>query len=190
MAGRIENGPGLKRATLERLACGARVRTVRERRRPDGSRQVPDVGRSRRLATAAQYQALVLRDGPCCGYPGCGNTRLLQAHHVVHWLHGGPTDVANMVLLLCSRHHHAHHDGAFAITVDERGGRTFRRSDGRTLDRAVCLAAGLPVQFEPDDTDVAADAARSRWDGTRLDHHYAINVLAMRRDKARATAFS
>jgi hypothetical protein len=41
--------------------------------------------------------------------------RLLEAYHVRHWIDGGGTDLANLVLL-CRAHHHAHHDGEFRVT--------------------------------------------------------------------------
>ncbi|HEX2374877.1 MAG TPA: HNH endonuclease signature motif containing protein [Actinomycetota bacterium] len=37
-----------------------------------------------------------------------------EAHHVRHWLHGGPTDLANLVLL-CRAHHRAVHEGGWRL---------------------------------------------------------------------------
>lgn len=31
--------------------------------------------------------------GSCCVVPGCGATRGLPAHHLIHWEDGGPTDL-------------------------------------------------------------------------------------------------
>jgi hypothetical protein len=39
-------------------------------------------------------------------------------------------------------------------------------------------------RLETEPPNVAADAATTRWDGQRLDHHYAITVLAQRRESA------
>jgi hypothetical protein len=44
-----------------------------------------------------------------------------EAHHLRHWLHGGPTDLANLALL-CRTHHRAVHDGGWQLT---------RHPDGR-----------------------------------------------------------
>jgi hypothetical protein len=72
------------------------------------------LGRTRRRATTAQWSALIARDRGCIR---CGRTpRFCEAHHVVHWRHGGLTDVDNMVLL-CSRCHHDLHHGRFEITM-------------------------------------------------------------------------
>jgi hypothetical protein len=60
---------------------------------------------------------------------------LESAHHVVHWVDGGPTAVSNLVLL-CRRHHRTVHRG---FRVEVAGGRpVFRRRDGSVLtaDRA------------------------------------------------------
>jgi hypothetical protein len=93
--GRIADGPGLPAAVVERLACIGRVRlAVRDGSNPHS--EVLDLGRSRRLVTPRQCQALKIRDGDCCAYPGCRNRRGLEAHHVKHWLHGAPTDPDNL----------------------------------------------------------------------------------------------
>ena len=58
------------------------------------------VGRRKRRATKAQRRALLRRDGGCAR-PGCTETRIerLHVHHMRHWLFGGRTDLANLVLL-------------------------------------------------------------------------------------------
>jgi hypothetical protein len=80
-----------------------------------------EVGRTSRVVQPAQRTALAVRDGGCV-FPGC--TRPLawcEAHHLRHWLHGGPTNLANLALL-CQAHHRAVHEG---------GWRLHRQPDGR-----------------------------------------------------------
>jgi hypothetical protein len=61
-----------------------------------------------RYATAAMVRALIARDGGCA-FPGChAPPGQVDAHHVRWWSRGGPTEVANLVLL-CGRHHRAIH---------------------------------------------------------------------------------
>jgi hypothetical protein len=61
-------------------------------------------GRSRRLANRAQRRALAARDRGC-SFPGCTRpASWTQAHHVIAWIDGGPTDIDNMCLL-CGFHH-------------------------------------------------------------------------------------
>jgi Domain of unknown function (DUF222)/HNH endonuclease len=69
-----------------------------------------EVGRATRVVSPAQRTALTVRDGGC-RYPGCDRPPAwCEAHHVRHWLHGGPTDLGNLVLL-CWTHHRAVHEG-------------------------------------------------------------------------------
>jgi Domain of unknown function (DUF222)/HNH endonuclease len=59
-----------------------------------------EVGRTTRtVAPAPQRNALVVRDGGCA-FPGCDRPQdWCEAHHLRHWAHGGPTDLANLALL-------------------------------------------------------------------------------------------
>jgi hypothetical protein len=69
-----------------------------------------EVGRATRVVSAAQRTALAVRDGGCVA-PGCDRPLAwCEAHHVRHWLHGGATDLGNLVLL-CRAHHRAVHEG-------------------------------------------------------------------------------
>jgi Domain of unknown function (DUF222)/HNH endonuclease len=73
-----------------------------------------EVGRTTRVIQPAQRSALAVRDGGCV-FPDC--TRPLawcEAHHLRHWLHGGPTDLANLTLL-CRAHHRAVHEGGWRL---------------------------------------------------------------------------
>lgn len=78
------------------------------------------LGRTRRDASPAQWAALIDRDEGCvvCG----ADPSRCEAHHVVWWQNGGPTDIDNLVLL-CTRHHHDVHDRGLEL----------RRRDGTWL---------------------------------------------------------
>jgi HNH endonuclease len=74
-----------------------------------------DVGRASRVIQPAQRSALAVRDGGCI-FPGCDRPLAwCDAHHLVHWLDGGPTDLANLALL-CRAHHRAVHEGGWRLT--------------------------------------------------------------------------
>jgi hypothetical protein len=61
-----------------------------------------DVGRTSRVVTPAQRTALAVRDGGWV-FPDCPRPLAwCEAHHLIHWLDGGPTDLANLALL-CGR---------------------------------------------------------------------------------------
>jgi hypothetical protein len=80
-----------------------------------------EVGRTSRVVSAAQRVALVVRDGGCA-VVGCERPPAWgEAHHLVHWLHGGPTDLENLALV-CRAHHRAVHEGGWRLT---------RQPDGR-----------------------------------------------------------
>ena len=79
-----------------------------------------DLGRTERFFTRDQRRALARRDGGCV-FPGCGALpHRCDAHHVVHWIDGGPTDVAAGVLL-CRRHHGVVHRTGWAIHIGDDG---------------------------------------------------------------------
>ncbi len=71
-------------------------------------------GRSTRTISRRLRRALEHRDR-CCVVPGCGATRGLHAHHIIHWEDGGVTELHNLVLV-CPYHHRLHHRGGITIT--------------------------------------------------------------------------
>jgi hypothetical protein len=73
-----------------------------------------EVGRATRVVAPAQRTALTVRDGGC-RFPGCDRpVAWCEGHHLRHWLHGGPTDLGNLVLV-CRAHHHAVHEGGWRL---------------------------------------------------------------------------
>ena len=63
----------------------------------------------------ANAAALAVRDSGCV-FPHCQRPLAwCDAHHLRHWLHGGPTDLANLALL-CRAHHRAVHEGGWQLT--------------------------------------------------------------------------
>jgi hypothetical protein len=79
-----------------------------------------EVGRASRVVSAAQRAALVVRDGGCA-VAGCARPPAwCEAHHLRHWLHGGPTDLANLALV-CRAHHRAVHEGGWRLARDPNG---------------------------------------------------------------------
>ncbi len=102
--------------TVERLACDSSVTRVLL-----GSEStVIEVGRSKRVVSGPARKALAARDGHC-RWPGCERpASWTSAHHVVHWIHGGSTDLDNLVLL-CHRHHWMVHEGKWQLVRGEDG---------------------------------------------------------------------
>jgi hypothetical protein len=114
--GDLEFAGAVPAATAQRLACDASIRRVLLG--PDSA--VIDVGRALRVPSGAARTALRVRDGGCV-WPGCDRpSSWTNAHHVLHWAHGGDTDLENLVLL-CHRHHWSVHEGGWRlVTADKR----------------------------------------------------------------------
>jgi hypothetical protein len=88
-----------------RLACDCTIRRILL-----GSDDEPlEAGRAARTVPTALRRALDQRDRGCT-HPGCDMpARWCEAHHIIHWAHGGKTDLDNL-RLLCRRHHGWAHD--------------------------------------------------------------------------------
>ncbi|MEU7783463.1 DUF222 domain-containing protein [Amycolatopsis sp. NPDC049159] len=79
-----------------------------------------DLGRARRLISPGLRRALFLRDRGCA-FPGCHRPpRHCQGHHIRHWADGGPTVLANLVLL-CAHHHRLMHRSGWQVRLATDG---------------------------------------------------------------------
>ena len=126
-AGELDHaGPaGVK--IVRRLACDASVMRVVLA----GRSEPLDVGRRTPVVSPSMRRAVIARDRRC-RFPGCDRPHTwCDAHHVVHWADGGPTALANL-LLLCRRHHRMVHWGRFRLELSN-GRPVFRRHDGSAL---------------------------------------------------------
>ena len=91
-------------------------------------------GRSRRLASPLQKLASAIRDRGC-SFPGCDRPwQRCEAHHVIEYDNGGPTDLHNLALL-CNAHHHHLDDHHLQLT---------RQLDGTWT---IQPSAQLPVEL-------------------------------------------
>ncbi|SFO70787.1 HNH endonuclease [Geodermatophilus dictyosporus] len=115
-AGRMGFGAVISAARARWIACDGTISRVVFG--PDGAPL--DLGREQRLADRHLRRAVELRDGGCV-FTGCAApTWWAEVHHLVHWLDGGETNLANSALL-CERHH----------TKVHHGFRVERQPDGR-----------------------------------------------------------
>ncbi|WP_344776137.1 HNH endonuclease signature motif containing protein [Gryllotalpicola kribbensis] len=104
------------------------------------------LGRTKRGFNRRQRRAMVARDGGECIIPGCTVPAYrAEAHHVVSWLEGGPTDVDNGVLL-CPFHHDQVESGPWQIRMVD-GRPQVRWSYGGTVAdwQAVTTSTQAPV---------------------------------------------
>jgi len=99
-----------------RLACDAIITRVITY----GASQPLDVGRRTRTIPSAIRTALTVRDRGCA-WPGCDRPPpWTDAHHIIPWANGGPTNLDNLVLL-CRRHHRTVHEGRWKLTRTPNG---------------------------------------------------------------------
>ena len=138
-----QSGDLLGPETMRRLACDAMI--IPTVMGVKGA--VVDLGRQERLFTLAQVRRLWLRDRHCT-YPGCTMpAQWADAHHLVHWADGGPSDLSNAALL-CERHHTVVHTRRYAgrLVEDEGGSRVeWDRRVGSYDELLAGLAARQPA---------------------------------------------
>jgi hypothetical protein len=98
---------------------------------------VLDLGRSSRVVSPAQWKALLLRDGGCV-MPGhdCPPA-YVEAHHLISWLNGGPTDLWNLASV-CTFGHTLLHERGFLLYLNDDNYWVLRRPDGTEM-------VGLPL---------------------------------------------
>ena len=108
-----QHGVELLADTVRRLACDGDIIPVVL----NGDSVPLDVGRAKRLATVHQRRALSAVY-ETCAVPECQvKFAHCEPHHIEYWENGGNTDMANLVPL-CSRHHHAAHEGGWKLQLD------------------------------------------------------------------------
>jgi len=176
----VEGGVGVAAETSRRLCCdGPVLQTTNSN--GDSTLQLK---RSRRRASAALEGAVRVRDEGVCQFPGCESRRFLHMHHVKHWADGGPTDLDNLVLL-CSTHHKAVHEGGFELKQTEQGELRFRSPEGDVLEPLpppVSLpphpVRGLKLMNKELKLSIHAETGMPTWDGmVPVDYEVAVDGL-------------
>jgi hypothetical protein len=180
----IDGVGSIEPVTAQRLACDSALLGAVI----DEHGEVLALGRTRRLVSKPLRRALMIRD-KMCRYPGCHQTRHLDAHHLIPWIRGGRTDLDNLILL-CRWHHTAVHEGGVAITGDGEGW-VFTKPDGQPCDWWVDdenLARHLDFALrrrQQLDQPAAVDSfqhpdaqtIRPRWAGEPFDVHACVQAL-------------
>ena len=121
--GTLGDGTRVSASEARRLACSAGILPAVL----DGASEVLDLGRARRLFTAAQRKALANHQRTCradgCTVP----STWCEAHHAGEpWCRGGRTDLKDG-MLLCSWHHHRIHDDRYLVQTTPNGAVRFHR---------------------------------------------------------------
>jgi hypothetical protein len=140
----VEGGGVIHAETARRLMCDARVQTVLEDHRGTPIR----LGRMSREPSASMVRLLRHRDTECT-FHACGARRFTQAHHIVWWSRGGPTDLENLILL-CSFHHKLVHEHGWRVTRDADGTVRWFHPDGRRYRAGPAPPSPPKAPVEPE----------------------------------------
>jgi hypothetical protein len=183
MSASLDDGTAVSAEALRRVACDAGLVPAVV----DEAGAVLDIGRHTRAVPTAIRRALWLRDRGC-RFPGCTNARFLHAHHVRHWLHGGPTSLDNL-LLVCSLHHRLIHEGGLTLRFTGSGDEIeLVTREGTPLPGAPVpsgphntsdgIAVWLEGWLRPDAGDsIDAWTATPAWEGENVDYAAAVDAL-------------
>lgn len=122
---RLSDGTPISGETARRIACDANIIPAVL----NGRGETLDLGRAKRLASAAQRTSLRAR-WRCCAFLDCTMPiAWTRAHHTDPWNDGGRTD-DRLLVPLCERHHHLVHEGGWTIRATDEGGYVIARPDG------------------------------------------------------------
>ena len=135
----IDGGPVIHAETARRLLCDPRLEVVvRDSRHGDGACRaggIVGIGRASRVVPAPLFRKVLERDGGCT-FPGCGARRYIHAHHVWHWIFGGPTDLDNLTIV-CGFHHRLIHERGWAVHLGGDGTTTWFAPGMRVYTRGT-----------------------------------------------------
>ncbi|MCW2621534.1 MAG: endonuclease [Frankiales bacterium] len=176
---RLPDGEFLPPAVVRPIVDTSPGLPVRSRIRPirPADLRREDLGRdpAHRVPSLALRELLGVVDGEHCRFPGCTRRRNLHAHHVVFWRNGGPTDLANLVLV-CSRHHTLIHQEGFALVLRPDRSLTVHTAGGAPVLHHPPLPWRPAVDLDPAGSVTAAGLPLER-DEKPLDLGYAVSVL-------------
>lgn len=177
----FEDGPSMAAETARRMACDASTVHLHE----NDAGEPLDIGRKSRTIPPALRRALKSRDKGC-RFPGCPNSRYVDAHHIHHWAQGGETKLSNLVQL-CRFHHRQVHEGRVVIKRLDDGALRFVKPDGGTFESPKPGPMNpskdwrqSPVAKHAPGTIINAKTATTRWRGERMDYELAIAALCQR----------
>ncbi|MDQ6882867.1 MAG: HNH endonuclease [Candidatus Dormibacteraeota bacterium] len=119
--GQLEGAGSVHGETVRRVACDAALTRITGQGELEA-----EVSRATRTIPPATRRALAARDHGCVA-EGCGRPPdWTDAHHIKHWVHGGETTMANLVLL-CRRHHRMVHEEGWTMRQSTPGRWTLAR---------------------------------------------------------------
>jgi Domain of unknown function (DUF222) len=181
----IEEGPAIAAETARRLASDASVVAIIEN---EGGEPL-NVGRKTRTISSPLRRFLNARDRGC-RFPGCTNTRWVDAHHIHHWANGGETKPSNLVSL-CRFHHRMVHEGAVRIQILDDGALRFIQPDGQAFNSVAREHSRpfdwteLPAEHHERGIHIIEHTGVTRWAGESMDYGLVVQVLLRKAERAR-----
>ena len=108
--------------------------------------EILQLGRTQRLASDAQWEALIARDGGC-RWPGCTiPAAWCQVDHLNDWDHGGKTDIDDEAIW-CNHHHHNVKHRSGTIVHGNANNLRLELADGTIID---CPPKGTLHRRQPE----------------------------------------
>ena len=153
----IEGGPVIAPEVASRMLCDCRL----EFNIHDEHGAVVGVGRDSREPPRWMRRLLKKRDGGCT-FPGCCLTTHLDAHHIIHWEHGGKTDLDNLTLL-CYHHHNLIHMFGWKVLLDEAQRAQWFRPDGSRFEPEKAVARQRPLIHEEPVLPYSRERSKAEW---------------------------
>lgn len=98
------------------------------------------IGRVSRQIPAWLARIVTNRDQGC-RFPACRRRRWTHFHHIIHWAHGGPTNLDNLITL-CGWHHRLIHRQGWTLKGTPNGRITFLNQWGRPHEPARVIEPG------------------------------------------------
>jgi len=162
----LDGGPALAPETVRRLLCDAS--TVLVIRGADGT---PRAASNKTRTIPRRVRRLLHARDKCCRFPGCGQRRFIDAHHIHHRAHGGGNDLENLVEL-CWFHHRLVHEGGWKLRFDGDGNVVVSNPAGNVIPSVVPLRGDSgAIERRNRGAGIAIDSTviTPRWYGDPLD---------------------
>ncbi len=170
----LDDGAAVASETARRLACDAGlVRLVNRGGEP------LSIGRKTRTIPQAIRRALRARDRRC-RFPGCTESRFVDAHHIRHWARGGETALSNLVHL-CRFHHRFVHEGGCRLEKTRAGDLRFILPSGNGITESPSSCSTHADELRRINRElgitIGEETCVPLWSGEAMDYGAAVEWL-------------
>ena len=163
----LDDGPALSPDTARRIACDNPFITVLL----DSLGKPAKVGKKTQAIPTRVKRAVRARDRGC-RFPGCGQRKFTDVHHIRWRSRGGKNRLANLAEL-CWHHHWLVHEGGWGLVAEADGELTAIQPNGERLTlRSVTIDpgdGGVETRNTHRGITIAPDTCIPRWYGDPLD---------------------